>query len=263
MTDFPLKLERPLAVFDIESTGINRSLDRIIDLSILKIDPSGDKKFHNFRVNPGIPIPPETTAIHGIRDEDVKDAPLFKELAGEILAVLDNCDLAGFNAIYFDIPLLEEEFIRAGHYFNSRSRYFLDAQKIFHKKEPRDLSAALQFYCDKDHSGAHQAQDDVQATFEVIEAQLRRYDDLPNSMAELHAYCNPRQPNWVDRTGKLKWDKKDVVINFGKKQGQSVKQLALTDPGFLKWILKNDFPRDTKDIVRHILETKELPKESA
>ena len=250
---FPLKLDKALIVYDIESTGINRKADRIIDLCALKLFPDGESKIYNFRVNPQMPIPPESSLIHGITDEDVKNSPPFIEIAHEIKELFEGCDLAGFNILQFDIPILQEEFIRAGMTFSVKGVRILDAQKIYHKKEPRTLSAALKFYCGEAHETAHNAESDVQATYEVIKAQLTHYGDLPQNMDELHKFCTYKDPSWVDQAGRLKWQGDEIVINFGKKQGQVVRELRLTDPGFLNWILKNDFPPDTKDIVKDLL----------
>jgi DNA polymerase III subunit epsilon len=251
-----LKLERPLAVFDIESTGTNRKFDRIIDLAIVKLLPGGKSESYSFRVNPGMPIPAEATLIHGITNEDVKDSPTFKEIAVNVAEVLKDCDLAGYNISNFDIPLLGEEFIRAGLPFDTESRRVVDAQRIFHKKVPRDLAAALAYYSGELHLNSHDAMGDVQATVKVIEGQLKRYPDLPRDMDALDAFCHPRDPTWVDKTGKFKWADGEAVINFGKKQGQKLREIARMEPSFLQWMVKNDFPRDTLDIVQNALRGK-------
>jgi DNA polymerase-3 subunit epsilon len=247
------KLTRPLAIFDIESTGTNRQVDRLIDLAILILHPDGSRTTHEFRVNPERPIPAESTAIHGITDADVKDAKPFRYHAKDIARVLEGCDLAGFNVIYFDIPLLQTEFQRAKVPFETAGRRVLDAQKIFHKREPRDLSAALQYYAGESHAKAHNALADVEATTKVIEGQFRKYADLPRDMDALHEYCNPKDPNWADQFGRLKNDGGRIVINFGKFQGRSVEELAKNEPQFLQWLLRGDFPEDTKALVRDII----------
>ncbi|MDP2989413.1 MAG: 3'-5' exonuclease [Kiritimatiellota bacterium] len=251
-----LKLERPLAVLDIESTGINPRMDRIIDLAIIKLFPDGRREQHLFRVNPGIPIPAETTAIHHITNADVAHAPPFRQVAAAILEILADCDLGGFGVVRFDIPMLAEEFARAGFEFNPDNRRIVDAQRIYHKKEPRDLSAALAFYCGEMHLGAHGAEADALATVAVLEAQLQKYSDLPRSLDELDKYCNPpRNPAWADRTGKLKWQNGELLVNFGVQNiGRNLKDLVRDNPKFLKWILKSDFPADTKRIVADALE---------
>jgi DNA polymerase-3 subunit epsilon len=249
------KTDRPVAFYDIEATGTNPRADRIIDLAVVKIAPDGGRQDHHWRVNPERPIPPDSSAIHGITDEDVKNAPTFKDIAPHIAGILEGCDLAGYNIIHYDIPMLTEEFIRAGVPFSLEGRRVLDAQRIYHKREPRDLSAALKFYCSEMHLGAHGALDDVLATIRVVEGQFERYPDLSHDMTELHNYCNPRNPSWVDGTGKLKWVDGEVTINFGKSGGKKLRDMV-TDregQGFLRWLLKSDFPRDTKEIVQNAM----------
>ena len=251
-----LDLERPLIVFDIESTGINPRQDRIIDLALIKLHPDGRRETKCIRVNPEIPIPPAATAIHQISNEDVADAPPFRKVAPQLRDWLDGCDLAGFNVIRFDLPLLIEEFARAGMAFDADVCRVIDAQRIFHRKEPRDLTAALAFYCGRMHLGAHGAAADAEATAAVIEAQLEKYRDLPRSVEALDAFCNPpRDPAWADRAGKLRWEGADLVINFGQSNlGQKLKDLARANPKFLRWILTSDFPSDTKRLVADALE---------
>jgi DNA polymerase-3 subunit epsilon len=252
-TSFRLKLDRPLAVFDIEATGTAVRADRIVELSIVRLMPNGDRDTRNYRVNPQMPIPPEATRIHGISDADVARCPTFTQIAPEVSGFLDGCDLAGFNVWRFDIPMLAEEFQRAGIPFDVDSRRILDAQRIFHRREPRDLTAALAFYCNEMHLGAHGAEADVLATLRVIEAQFDHYADLPRDMNALHEYCNPRDASWVDRTGKLRWTDGHVVLNFGKKKGTRLQDLIREDPGFVKWMLRSDFPQDLKTILESAL----------
>jgi DNA polymerase-3 subunit epsilon len=251
-----LVTDRPLAIFDIEATGVNPRGDRIVDLAIVVIAPDGSRQQHSWRFNPERPIPPEATAIHGIHDADVKFSPRFRDKAQEIARVLNNCDLAGYNLIHYDIPMLTEEFIRAAVPFTAEGRRVIDAQKIFHKREPRDLSAALRFYCNELHLGAHGAIDDVLATIRVIEGQFEKYKDLPRDIAELDRYCNPRDPSWIDTTGKLKWADGEVTINFGRYAGRKLRELAKTEPNFLKWMLNKSFPRDVTDVVADALKGK-------
>ncbi len=246
-------LTKPLAVFDIESTGLNRKTDRIIDLAIICLHPGGKRTSHTFRVNPGQPIPAEAAAVHGITDDDVKDAPAFRAVAAEVADVLADCDLAGFNVLRFDIPLLQEEFKRAGVPFTMEGRRVLDAQRIYHIKEPRDLSAALQFYCEQPHAGAHGALEDVEATVQVMEAQLERYADLPRDLAALDAMCNPKDPSWADETGKVRWLDGQLVLNFGQKQNQPLRDLVANERSYLEWMLRKDFPDDTKELIRNAL----------
>ncbi len=252
-------LERPLTVFDIEATGTNPRADRIIELSLIKLlPPKGEREIHTFLINPGITIPSEAIAIHGITNEKVAGAPTFKELAPKILQLLEGSDLAGYNVIRFDIPMLIEEFLRTGVAFDVSSRRVIDSQRIYHKREPRDLKAALAFYCNELFLDGHQAEADALATVRVLEGQLERYSDLPASMDELAKYCDLRDPSWVDRDGKLRWVDGEIAINFGKKKGEKVSTLARNDPGFLKWILRGDFASDTKAIVTKILEGKKI-----
>lgn len=249
----PIQTDRPIAFFDIESTGTNIRSDRIIDLAIVKVHPDGTRETHSFRVNPGIPIPVESSKVHGIYDADVKDCPTFKAIAKQVAGILEGCDLGGYNILRFDIPLLCEEFVRAEVPFSLEGRRIIDAQRIFHKREPRDLSAALMFYTGKRHEGAHGALDDVLATIEVLEGQFARYADLPKSIEELSEYCNPKKPEWVDSAGKLKWVDGEVVINFGSKAGAKLRDLAKLDPSYLRWMMEKNFPRDTTEIIANAL----------
>lgn len=250
---FPIKLDRPLIIFDIEATGISARADRIIELAAIRLDPDGTQTKGYWLLNPGIPIPVETTAIHGITDEIVSAQPTFAQKALEILTFFGEADLAGFNAGRFDIPMLAEEFARANIPFDPDRRRLLDAQRIFHTKEPRDLSAALRFYCDRDHKDAHGAEADVQATLDVLIGQFRRYPDLPQDMDSLDRAFNPIDPFNADRAGRLRWVDGEVTVNFGKKKGTTLKSLVAEDPGFLKWITKNDFPQDTRLICANAL----------
>jgi DNA polymerase-3 subunit epsilon len=252
-TTFKWKLDRPLAAFDIEATGATPRADRIVELAITRIHPDNHRDTHVYRVNPGMPIPPEATRIHGITDADVAGSPLFAAIARDVLALLENCDLAGYNVERFDIPMLQEEFIRAGLRFELEGRRVIDAQRIYHRRVPRDLTAALAYYCNEMHIDAHGAEADVLATIRVLEAQLDRYPDLPRDLDALHDYCNPRDPSWADRTGKLKWADGVVVLNFGKKKGMPLRELVRDDPGFVRWMLRSDFPRDTKDLLENAL----------
>lgn len=248
---FKWSLDRPLAVLDIEATGINTRVDRIIDLAIVKLLPDGTRIVRTFRVNPGIHIPMETTLIHGIKDEDVANSPFFAAVAPEIRDLLDKCDLGGYNLIRFDIPMLLEEFARLNLAFDMDDRRVIDAQRIFHKREPRDLSAALAYYCGEIHLDAHGAKPDALATLRVFEGQFQKYQDLPRNMDELDKYCNPKEPGWVDKTGKFKWDNGEIVLNFSRKKGETLRNLILHDSGFINWMLKGDFPRDMQDIIQN------------
>lgn len=252
----PIQTDRPIAFFDIESTGTNIRADRIVDLAIVKVMPDRTRETHTFRVNPGIPIPIEASKVHGIYDADVKDAPPFKSIAKQVAALLENCDLGGYNILRFDIPMLCEEFNRAEVPFSLEGRRIVDAQRIFHQREPRDLTAALLFYTGKKHEGAHGALDDVIATIDVLEGQYERYADLPKSIDELNEYCNPKKPGWADSTGKLKWVDGELTINFGSKQGAKVRDLARMEPGYLRWMMEKNFPRDTTELIANALKGK-------
>jgi DNA polymerase-3 subunit epsilon len=209
-----LNLRRPIAFIDIETTGINVSTDRIVEISVLKINPNGKEEWMTTRVNPEIPIPLKSTAIHGITDKDVADAPTFKEIAKNLTAFLEGTDLAGYNAIKFDIPVIAEEFLRANIDFNFRKRKYVDVQVIFHKKEQRTLSAAYLFYCKKELENAHSSKADTEATFEVLKAQLDRYDDLENDVEKLADYSSFN--NIVDFAGRIIYDECGVeIFNFG------------------------------------------------
>ncbi|MCK5851074.1 MAG: 3'-5' exonuclease [Kiritimatiellae bacterium] len=245
----PCKLDRPLAVFDLEATGISPRADKIVEISIVKIMPDGTKQVSTKRINPQIHIPEETTRIHGISDEDVADCPSFKEVAPELYETLNDSDLCGYNLIRYDIPMLIEEFLRSDIKFDIDKRRVIDVQRIFHRREPRDLTAALAFYCDEMHLNAHGAEADVMATISVLEGQFKRYGDLPTDLDKLNEYCNPRDPSWADRTGRLKWTKKGIALNFGKMKGTLLQDLINNDRSFIKWMMRSDFPRDVKQII--------------
>jgi len=249
-----MKLDRPLVVFDIESTGVNPRSDRIIELAAIKVHPDGRRELKDWLVNPGVSIPIDSTAVHGITDEHVRHCPTFKDIAAEIDDFLRGCDLGGYNHTRFDIPLLAEEFLRVGITFEIESRRIIDAQRIFHKREPRDLTAAVKLYCGESFADAHGAVADTEATLRVLEGQFRKYPDLPRDPDELDRMINERDPFFVDRAGRLRWVDGEMTINFGKKQGTKVRDLVLEDPNFLKWILRSDFPRDTQDLIRSAME---------
>ncbi|MBO7237028.1 MAG: 3'-5' exonuclease [Kiritimatiellae bacterium] len=254
-----LKLVRPLVVFDIESTGVSPRKDRIIELAAIKLMPDGEEISKCWLMNPGVPIPPETTAIHGISDEIVKDCPTFADKAEEIFEFFRGCDLSGFNADRFDIPCLEEEFARVGMAFAPSARKHVDVQRIYHKKEPRDLSAAVRFYLGRNHDGAHGAEADTRATLEVLKAQMAKYSDLPATVDEMDEYLVPHDPMNADRAGTLRWKDGELTINFGKKKGESLKKLLLNEPNYLKWILKGDFDTEVRMIIKDLLDNGRLP----
>jgi DNA polymerase-3 subunit epsilon len=246
-----LNLRRPIAFLDLETTGINVSTDRIVELSVLKISPNGKEEWLSTRVNPGMPIPPKTTAIHGITDEDVAKAPVFREVAKNLTTFLEGCDLAGYNAIKFDIPVLAEEFLRVNIDFNFRKRRYIDVQVIFHKKEQRTLSAAYLFYCRKNLEGAHGSKADTAATYEILKSQLDRYTDLENDVEKLADFSSFNTN--VDFAGRIILDEKGVeVFNFGKHKGKPVELVFSTEPAYYSWMMNGDFPLYTKKILTEI-----------
>lgn len=248
-----LELTRPLAVFDIESTGVNPARDRIVEISVMKLFPDGTQQSTTRRLNPGIPIPPAVTAIHGISDADVANEPFFADIAQKLHSYLADCDLAGYNITTFDVPLLECEFKRAGLSFDLSNRKIIDAYNIFCKLYPRTLTAAYSFFCGKELVNAHGAAADTAATLEVLLGQLDKHPELSGSVEQLAAASDLAGPDAVDRTRRFKWSGDEVVVNFGKNSGRTLRDLAENDPGFLRWIIKNDFPDDVKEIASNAL----------
>lgn len=244
-----LHLKRPLIFFDIESTGLSPEKDRIIEISLIKVYPDGHEEVRTRRLNPECPIPEESTAVHGITDDDVRDCPPFRQVAKSLAAMIQGCDIAGYNSNRFDVPLLGEEFIRAGVDVDFTRCRFVDVQTIFHKMERRTLEAAYKFYCDKVLTDAHSAEADTRATLEVLKAQLDRYpEDLQNDV-EFLATFTAQQRN-LDLAGRFVYNEKDeVVINFGKHKGTPVADVLKKEPGYYDWVMKADFPEDTK---RHL-----------
>ncbi|MDR0756442.1 MAG: ribonuclease H-like domain-containing protein [Tannerella sp.] len=247
-----LQLDRPLVFFDLETTGVNISKDRIVEISLLKIYPDGSEESKTRRINPEMPIPPEATKIHGITDEDVKDCPTFKVIAKSLAELIRDCDLAGFNSNRFDIPLLAEEFLRAKVNIELNSRRFVDVQTIFHKMEQRTLSAAYKFYCNKDLDHAHSAESDTKATYEVLKAQLERYpDDLQNDVKFLSDFSTFKDN--VDFAGRMIYNENgEEVFNFGKYKSELVKNVLAKDPGYYSWIMNGDFALNTKQRLNEI-----------
>jgi len=252
-----LNLKIPLCFFDLETTGINVSQDRILEIAVIKLMPNGEVIKKSNVINPTIPILPESTAIHGISNEDVKDKPTFKEVAKEYAKFFEGADLAGFNILKFDVPVLVEEFLRADVEFDYSRKKLIDAQKIFHMMEKRNLSAAFKFYCDKDMTDAHSAEADTQATMEVLFAQIERYENqevtdglgkklgaIKNDMDVLNKLT---ASNLVDLAGRMIRNEKDeVIFNFGKHKGKAVLQVLKDEPSFYEWMMKGDSPLDTK-----------------
>jgi DNA polymerase III subunit epsilon len=246
-----LNLKRPVAFIDLETTGINVSGDRIVEISVLKISPNGKEQWMTTRVNPEMPIPEKSTAIHGISDKDIADAPTFREIAKNLTTFLEGCDLAGYNAIKFDIPVLAEEFLRVNIDFNFRKRRYIDVQVIFHKKEQRTLAAAYQFYCKKELSNAHSSKADTLATYEVLKAQLDKYKDIENDVEKLAEFSSFNEN--VDFAGRIILDENGTeIFNFGKHKGRPVEVVFREEPSYYSWMMNGDFPLYTKKILTEI-----------
>jgi DNA polymerase-3 subunit epsilon len=244
-------LSHHIIFFDLETTGINVANDRIVELSYLKVDLNGNESTKTIRVNPGMPIPGKSTEIHGISDEDVKDAPRFEEIAKSIAKDFEGCDLAGYNSTKFDIPLLAEEFLRADVDIDMKKRKFVDVQIIFMKNEPRTLTAAYKFYCDKNLENAHSAEADTLATYEILKSQLDYYDNLKNDVSSLAEFSSHNRN--VDFAGRIVYDDNDVeVFNFGKHKGRTVEEVLAKDPGYYSWMMQGDFPLYTKKVLTAI-----------
>jgi DNA polymerase-3 subunit epsilon len=248
-----VQLSRPIAFFDLETTGTDPSRDKIVEIALVRLEPSGSRVAVTRRINPERPIPAEATAVHGITDADVSGLPTFGQIARELIDVLTDADLAGYNVRRFDVPLLAREFRDAGLDLALRSRRIVDVMTIFHKKEPRDLTAAVRFFLDRDHGGAHGAEADVQASIEVLDAQLLRYPDLPRTVEALDAYCYPVPAGAVDRGGKFVLRDGEIVFAFGRQKGRALREVAAVQRDYLEWILKQDFPEDARELVEKAL----------
>ena len=269
-----LHLKRPLVVFDLETTGVQVGTDRIVEIAMIKISPDGsvvrkpEKAGNEYRilVNPEMPIPLESSLVHGVYDDDVKSKHTFGVIAPGLVKFLHNCDLGGFNSNRFDVPMLAEEFLRVGVDFGLEGRNLIDVQNIFHKMEQRTLKAAYRFYCDKELEGAHEAYPDTAATLEILVSQLEKYSDatisdsrgetvgpVPSDMDELHKFC--QRTHNADLAGRLIYNDDGVIVfNFGKNKGVSVKELIERDPGYFGWMMNGDFPRYTKRVLEQIKE---------
>jgi DNA polymerase-3 subunit epsilon len=259
----PLNLRNPLTFFDLETTGTNIVTDRIVEISVVKVVPGGETTTKTMKLNPTVPIPLETSLIHGIYDEDVKDAPTFKNIAKSLAKFLEGSDLAGFNILKFDVPVLVEEFLRAEVDFDVSKRKLIDAQRIFHMMEKRTLSAAYKFYCNKDLTDAHSAEADTLATLAVLEAQILKYDGqtvtdnlgkemgkIANDMEILHKLTSS---NMVDLAGRIVRNNEGIeVFNFGKHRNRSVEEVFSKEPSYYDWMMKGDFPQDTKNRLTEI-----------
>ncbi len=261
---FPIELERPLVVFDLETTGLFPRRDRIVEIAAVKMNVDGTEETLEHLINPEMPIPPETSKIHGITDEMVKGCPTFRDLAKEIYAFFEGCDVAGFNSDRYDIPCLEESFYRVGMNLGAAIVNRVDVQRIYHKMEPRDLSAAVSFYCNRSHDGAHGALADAVATRDVLAAQLARANAADaadryaafagKSIAEIDDYLVPHDPMNADRNGMFRWRDGILYVNFGKKKGTPLKTIMLHEPNYLKWIVNGEFDTDVKAIAADALE---------
>lgn len=246
-----LKLNKPLCFFDLETTGVNISKDKIVEISILKVFPSGNKESYTWLVNPEREIPAETTAIHGIKDEDVADQPTFVELAPKIVELIKDSDIAGFNSNRFDIPLLAEELLRANQDIDLKKCRPIDVQVIFHKMEPRTLSAAYKFYCNQELENAHSAEADTMATYKILEAQIEKYDELENDLKFLSDFSQHYKT--ADFAGFIGFDEEgDEIFNFGKYKNQKVKDVFEQNKGYFSWIQNADFPLYTKKVFTRI-----------
>ena len=270
-----LHLKKPLVIFDLETTGTDLSKDRIVELAMIKVSPDGtvEKKpeqrgpEHRILINPEMPIPIETSLIHGIYDADVADKPTFSQYAKSMSEFIEGCDLGGFNSNRFDVPFLAEEFLRAGIDFGVEGRNLIDVQNIFHMMEQRTLRAAFRFYCDKELDGAHEALPDTEATLEVLLAQLERYkttvvkasngDDIgpvPVDMDALHVFC--QRQRFADLAGRFVYDETDqVLFNFGQHKGKTVESILRANPGYFGWMMGADFPEYTKRVLRKVQES--------
>lgn len=255
-----LNLTKPIVFFDLETTGVNIATDRIVEISILKVFPNGNKESKTWLVNPEIEIPRGATEVHGITNEKVVTEPTFKELAPKVNDMISGCDLAGFNSNRFDIPLLAEELMRAGYDFDMQNREAIDVQVIFHKKEQRTLGAGYQFYCGKELEGAHGAEADTNATYEILLAQVDKYDDIGNTVAALSAFSTHGKR--ADFAGFILMnDEDEEIFSFGKYKGRTVTEVLLENPGYFNWIQNADFPLYTKKVLKQIKEKMSAPKE--
>lgn len=253
-----LQITKPIAFIDLETTGVNIGTDRIVEIAVVKILPDGSKSVKRKIINPEIPIPKSSSDIHGITDEMVKDAPTFSQVAQELKQVLDGCDLAGYNSNRLDVPLLVEEFLRAGVDFDMKGRKLLDVQNIFHKMEQRTLSAAYKFYCNRTLEAAHSAEGDATATYEVLLAQLERYPELGNNIDSINKVIG--EECIVDFARRFIMDNGVEIFNFGKYKGQSVADVLKKEPQYYDWMMRGDFPQHTKQKLTEIFTRSKLAK---
>jgi len=248
-----LKLHRPIAFIDIETTGVDPYSDRIVEISVLKVFPDGKEDFRSARINPGIHIPEDATKIHGISDSDVVDQPIFKQYSKSLYEYLKECDFGGFGIKRFDLPLLVVEFKRAGINFSLKGKCILDAMIIFHKMNPRDLKAAYKFYCNAEMEQVHTSEADARASMAVLDAQLSAHTDLPKDVDGLHNFCYPLEVNWVDSEGKFIWSGEDINFGFGRYKGKNLKDIARDDPDYLRWLSNAEFDETVRIIAKNAL----------
>lgn len=258
------KLERPLVFFDLETTHLDVNIARIVEIALVKLFPDGTTESFLTRINPEIPIPNDASRIHGITNFDVMDKPTFRDVAVDIHTVIKDCDLAGYNLIVYDLPILINEFKRAGINFSTEDVFTVDIMVIFKQKERRNLAAAYRFYCQKELEGAHSALKDTQATVDIFRAQLERYTDLPNSVEKLHQFCNQRDERYVDSDKKFIWSDGEACFMFGRYKGHPLKKVVKNDSDYLSWMLGQDFSTEVLQIIRSALNgqfpTKEVLK---
>lgn len=246
-----LQLKKPIVFFDLETTGVNILRDKIVEISYIKVMPSGEEEENTLRINPGMPIPAEATAVHHITDDDVKDKPRFKDVAKDLARVFAGCDIAGFNSNRFDVPLLMQEFANAGVEIDMARHNFVDVQNIFHKMEQRTLVAAYRFYCGKELDGAHSANADTRATYEVLKAQLDRYPSLKNDIAYLAEFSSMNKN--ADLMGRIIFNEAGKeVFNFGKYKGQEVEKVFAREPSYYSWMMQGEFAENTKQVITRI-----------
>jgi len=259
-----LNLKNPLAIFDLETTGLNITQDRIVEIAIIKVNPDGtEEEFHSL-VNPEMEIPDEVSLIHGIYKKHIIDKPTFKEIADKVTEFIGNADLAGFNSNKFDVPVLSEQLLNVGSKFDMSKRNFIDVQTIFHKMEQRTLSAAYKFYCKKEIENAHSAMDDTKATWNVLKAQVDKYEELENNIEFLSEFSKAGKNNTLDFAGRLALnEKKEVIYNFGKNKGKTVKEIANNEPGYYGWIMQADFPLYTKQCLKKEMERIKLENKTS
>lgn len=251
-----LDLKCSIVFFDLETTGTDPAKDRIVELAMVKLFPDGTKDTYVKRINPGMPIPPSSTAFHGITDEDIKDAPTFKQIAHELHSWMKGCNMGGYNSSKFDLPLLAEEFLRAGINVDFTERKMIDVQQIFFKMEARTLSAAYSFYCNKELTNAHSAEADILATIEVLEAQLDKYEALSKNVDELHSFTNTDE--YVDYARRIIMKDGHPVFNFGKNKGRKVEEVFTSEPQYYDWMMQADFALHTKQKISEILNRMKL-----